>query len=84
MSGSKKRKHNKSTGRDYTYDKKYQSSEEQKKRRAARNKDRQKALRDGRVKKGDNKDVHHVDNNPMNHKASNVRVVGRSKNRAIK
>lgn len=41
--------------------KKYHSSDEQKKDRAARNKLRQKAEREGRVKKGDGKDVHHVD-----------------------
>ena len=39
--------------------KKFQSSEEQKKKRAKRNKNRAEAEKDGRVKKGDGKDVHH-------------------------
>ena len=39
--------------------KKFQSSEEQKKKRAERNKNRDEAEKSGRVKKGDGKDVHH-------------------------
>lgn len=54
-----KRVYNKSTGRDYSYDKEYESSDEQKKRRAKRNKDRRQAERDGKVSKGDGKDIHH-------------------------
>ena len=45
------------------YDKEYRDfggTEEQKKRRAARNKARRKAVRDGKVRKGDGKEVHHV------------------------
>lgn len=37
----------------------YQGTEEQKKNRAMRNKARRKALKNGLVKKGDNKDVAH-------------------------
>jgi hypothetical protein len=46
--------------RDYKdeYDK-FQSSEEQKKKRAKRNRDRRIAEREGRVSKGDGNDVHH-------------------------
>jgi len=49
--------------RDYRkeYDK-FQSSEEQKKRRAKRNKDRREAERKGKVNKGDGKDIHHAAN----------------------
>jgi|TARA_R100000084_G_scaffold73087_1_gene32686 hypothetical protein len=43
------------------YDK-FQSTEEQKKRRAKRNKDRREAERKGKVKKGDGKDIHHAEN----------------------
>lgn len=37
----------------------YQGTEEQKKNRAQRNKARRQAIRDGKVKKGDGKDVAH-------------------------
>jgi len=40
----------------------FQSSEEQKKKRAERNRNRRKAEREGRVKKGDGKDIHHDEN----------------------
>lgn len=43
------------------YDK-FQSTEEQKKRRAKRNKDRREAEQRGKVKKGDGKDIHHAKN----------------------
>lgn len=42
------------------YDK-FQATEEQKKRRAKRNKDRREAERKGKVKKGDGKDIHHAE-----------------------
>ena len=58
----------------------YQGTEEQKKRRAVRNKDRRKALRDGRVSKGDGMDIHHQDQ--KNLKKPVVR--NRSKNRSDK
>lgn len=38
---------------------KFQSSDEQKKERAKRNKNRRRLLKLGKVFKGDNKDVHH-------------------------
>ena len=37
----------------------------------------------GKVKKGDGKDVHHKDGNPMNANKSNLKVVRRSKNRSF-
>ena len=40
--------------------KNYHATEEQKKNRAARNKARRQAIRDGKAAKGDGKDVHHV------------------------
>ena len=58
----------------------YQGTEEQKKRRAVRNRDRRKALKDGRVSKGDTKDIHHQDQ--KNLKKPVVR--NRSKNRSDK
>lgn len=80
----KKRVYNKSTGRDYSYDTKYQASEEQKKRRAARNKDRREAIREGRVKKGSSMDIDHKDGNPCNHSSKNKQIISKSKNRAKK
>jgi len=52
--------------------------------RASRNKVRRQALKSGRVKKGDGKDVHHVDGNPRNNSAKNLRVVKKSANRSKK
>jgi len=69
--------------RDYKDEyKKFQSSIESKKDRAHRNKNRRKALRTGRVKKGDGKDIDHVDGNPKNNSSKNLRVISKSKNRA--
>ena len=63
--------------------KNYQGKPEQKKRRAMRNKVRRMLTRAGKVKKGDGKDVHHKDLNPMNYKKSNLKVVRKSKNRSF-
>mgnify|MGYP001599212654 CR=1 FL=1 len=65
---------------DYKYDLEYQASTEQKHRRALRNKDRRQALREGKVHKGDNKDVHH----PNNDLLSGIKIISSSKNRSIK
>lgn len=61
---------------------KYNSSPEQKKRRAQRNNVRRKLEREGRVKKGDGKDIDHKDHNTANKSPKNLRVMDRSKNRA--
>lgn len=60
----------------------YHKSEEQKKRRAQRNAARRKAERDGKVKKGDGKEVDHVGSNRKG-KLDNkrVRVISKLKNR---
>lgn len=80
---NKRPKSNASTGRDYSYDKQYQASPEQKKRRAARNKARREAIkRHGKAAlKG--KDVHHKDNNPKNNSKKNLKIISSSKNRAM-
>ena len=60
--------------------KKFQSSTTSKKNRAKRNKARRAALKVGKVRKGDNKDIHHS-------KGINSRrttVLSRSKNRGIR
>jgi hypothetical protein len=61
----------------------YQSTTEQKKKRASRNTARNRALAKGTVKKGDTKDVHHKDGNPRNNKKKNLVVKSRSSNRSF-
>jgi hypothetical protein len=69
--------------RDYDKEyREYHGTEEQKKRRAARNKARRHLEKAGRVHKGDGKDVDHRDRNPHNGSPSNLRVRDRSSNRA--
>lgn len=78
---NKRPKSNLSTGRDYTYDKKYQKSEKQKKARARRNRDRTKAVKNGLVRRGDRtKDVHH----PSGNARGRSRVVSAKYNRGKK
>jgi hypothetical protein len=69
--------------RDYKKEyEKYHGTEKYKKDRAARNKVRRRAIREGRVKKGSNMDIDHKDGNPRNNALSNLRIVPRSVNRA--
>lgn len=58
----------------------------EKKKRAARNKARRMMEKAGRVRKGDNLDVHHIRSlkNGGSTTKANLRVVSRSKNRANK
>ena len=73
------------TLRDYTREyKRFQSSKKAKKDRAARNKARRQALKEGRVHRGDSKEIHHSDSNPRNNSPSNLRVVSRTFNRSRK
>lgn len=71
------------TARDYRreYDT-YHGEPEQIKRRAARNKARRHLEKQGRVKKGDGKEVDHKDHNPLNNSPANIRVRSRSANRS--
>ena len=69
---------------DRNYDKEYKDyhgKPEQIKRRAARNKARRHLEREGRVHKGDGKEVDHKDHNPLNNSPANIRVRDRSANR---
>jgi hypothetical protein len=63
--------------------KNYQGSEEQKQKRASRNKVRRQAMRDGRVKLGDGMDIDHKNGNPKDNSKSNTRVVRKSTNRSF-
>lgn len=61
----------------------YHGSSEQKRRRAQRNAARRKAEREGKVKKGDSKEVHHVGANrkgPLNN--NKTRVTSKKYNRS--
>jgi hypothetical protein len=60
----------------------YQGSETQKKNRAKRNAARRKLEDEGRVHKGDGKDVIHRNGNPKDNKDSNLGVQDKSKNRS--
>lgn len=62
----------------------YQSSKKAKRDRAARNRNRREAEREGRVHKGDGKEIDHVDSNPRHNGSSNLKVVSRRTNRAKK
>jgi hypothetical protein len=72
-------------GRNYRqeYDR-YQGKPKQLKRRAARNTANAKARKEGSIKKGDGKDVHHKDGNPMNNKGGNTVIRNASSNRSFK
>ena len=51
----------------------YHSRPEQIKRRSSRNKARRLAIKAGKAKVGDGKDIHHKDGNPLNNKNGNLR-----------
>lgn len=62
---------------------KYNSKPEQIKRRAKRNAARAKMVKAGKARKGDGKDVAHLNNNPHNNSASNLRMQSKAKNRSF-
>ena len=62
----------------------YQGTPMQKKRRAKRNAARRRLMREGRVKKGDGKDVDHKNGDPMDNSSSNLHVMSASANRSKK
>ncbi len=78
----KKRVRNKSTGRNYAVDTKYESTPKQKKRRASRNAARRALMAKGKVKVGDGLDLDHKNSNPLDNKPSNWRVEPASVNRS--
>ena len=69
--------------RNYKKEQTYDSKSTVKKKRANRNLARRRAMRAGRVRKGDGKDVHHVDGNALN-KNGKTKVVTASTNRSFK
>lgn len=85
IKGKNKRKgSNLATGRDYSYDKKYQSTPEQIKKRASRNRARREMIkRRGRAAVA-GKDVHHKSGNPLDNRSSNLAIESKKKNRGRK
>lgn len=79
---TKKRIRNKSTGRNYALEAKYEATPKQKKRRAMRNAARRALMAKGLVHKGDGNDVDHINSNPMDNQPSNWRVRTASQNRS--
>lgn len=70
------------TNRNYAKETAYEDSPEQVKRREARNKARRTALKSGRVRKGDRKELDHVGSHRTGSLANvPVRVVSRHANR---
>jgi len=61
----------------------YHGKPEQRANRSKRVLARRKLEKEGRVKKGDGKDVDHKDGNPQNNSDSNLRVLSKSKNRSM-
>ena len=68
--------------RNYPKETRYENTPEQVRRRVARNRARRKAIRDGRVRKGDGKELDHIGSHrtgSLDHVPT--RVVSRHKNR---
>jgi hypothetical protein len=83
--GKNKRKgSNKATGRDYSYDKKYESSPEQIRRRASRNAARRRLIASRGKAALRGKDVDHRNQNPLDNRSNNLRVESKKKNRGRK
>ena len=81
---NKRPKSNRATGRDYSYDKKYQASEEQKKNRASRNAARAAVVKTKGKAAVKGKDVDHKNGNPKDNNSKNLRVESKKKNRGRK
>ena len=73
---------NKGGPKKAAYDKAYGARPEQKEARAQRNAARREAEREGKVSKGDGKDVDHKNYNPKDNSAKNLRVTSKSANRS--
>lgn len=79
----KKGQYSKNATADSIRQREYNSKPSSKKDRASRNAARSEAMKDGKVRKGDGKDIDHKDSNPRNNKKGNTQVMSASKNRAM-
>lgn len=62
---------------------KYNSKPSSKKDRASRNAARGEAMKAGKVRKGDGKDIDHKNSNPRDNRKGNTQVMAAGKNRAM-
>ena len=79
----KKGQFSKTATADSIRQRKYNSKPSSKKDRASRNAARSEAMKDGKVRKGDGKDIDHKNSNPRDNRKGNTQVMDRSKNRAM-
>lgn len=76
-------RHRTEAGVEHEYSR-FQSSKKAKRERAARNRNRRRAEREGKVHKGDGKEIDHIDSSALHNNKSNLRVVSRTFNRSRK
>lgn len=81
---NKRKGSNKATGRDYTYDKAYESRPEQIKRRASRNRARRRLIAARGASRMKGKDVDHVNGSPLDNRPENLRITSKHYNRGRK
>ena len=79
----KKGQYKKNATADSIRQRKYNSSPEQKKRRAERNASRAEMVKVGKARKGDGKDVDHKNHNTSDKSRKNLQMLPKSKNRAM-
>ena len=79
----KRGEYKKNATADSIRQRKYNSKPSSKKDRASRNAARSEAMKEGKVRKGDGKDIDHKNSNPRDNRKSNTQVMSASKNRAM-
>lgn len=79
----KRGEYKKNATADSIRQRKYNSKPSSKKDRASRNAARAQAMKEGKVRKGDGKDIDHSNGNPRDNRKGNLKVMSKSKNRAM-
>ena len=79
----KKGEFKKGASADSIRQRKYNSKPSSKKDSASPNAVRSEAMKEGKVRKGDGKDIDHKNSNPRDNRKSNTQVMSASKNRAM-
>lgn len=62
---------------------KFQSSPKAIHARSSRNSARRSAIKSGKVRVGDGRDIHHANHNPLDNRAGNLKAISAHKNRGI-